>query len=141
MRMFTPQRRERTYKVAVNTGVSIREYECTDRFNYNSGYVFEYKNDKGEKDLVLVPLNYQYGEVNGALIIGKNLGNSSAAPLVRSEFLVGQSIDQDAPGEDLSLLYRTHMMASGYKTLYEKNVPWKWHVTFGDLSETFNRNP
>ena len=120
--------KRRSYIIAVSDGVGIKEYPALDRYAYNDGFVYEYKNEKGETDMVLVPHGYAYGQVNGSLIIGKNVGNASAARLIRNEFLMGGSIDRNAPGDDLSMLARTHVMAKGYKTVYEKNVPWRWLI-------------
>ena len=54
---------KRKYVVNVFDEVDCPEYECTERFAYNGGYVFEYINDKGLKDFVLVPRGYQFGDV------------------------------------------------------------------------------
>lgn len=122
-------RSPRQYYVAESDGVAIKEYPCTNRFNYNGGSVFHYKGDHNQVELVLVPRKYRYGQSQTKLLIGKNKGNTSAAILLDvGDLMVGRSTDPDAPGEDLSLLARTHMAAMGYKTLYERNVPWKWLI-------------
>lgn len=121
-------KRERVYKVAVSDGVKYKLFTCENRYDYNTGFVYEYKDENKRVDMVLVPRGYKYGEVNGVLLIGKNAGNISAAELVFDEILIGKSTDKDAPGWDASLLYKNHVMAQGYKTLYEKNVPWKWLI-------------
>ena len=117
----------REYWVAVYDGVGIKQFRVTDRYAYTDGYVFQYENDHRVKDLVLVPRNYRFGEVDGKILIGKNLGNNSAAAMV-GEYMIGRSVDPDAPGEDMSCLFRTHVAHIGYKTLYEKMVPWKWLI-------------
>lgn len=129
MNVFKPgTRRAREYEVAVSDGVGIKRFKCENRFDYNTGFVYEYKDEKQQLALVLVPREYKYGEVNGVLVIGQNKGNISAAPLAYDEFLIGKSTDPCAPGWDASMLYKNHVMASGYKTLYEKNMPWKWLI-------------
>lgn len=118
----------RAYFVCVSDGVGYKEFPCTDRHAYNEGIVYEYKNEKQQTDLVLVPHNYRYGQLDGKLLIGKRIGNSSAAVMVGDSYLIGHSVDKDAAGEDLSTLARTHVATIGYKSLYEKLMPLKWII-------------
>lgn len=119
----------REYWIAESDGVGIHEYPCTQRFNYNGGFVFNYKDKSGRTQICLVPRKYKFHETASKIYIGKNLGNSSAAVMLGiGDILIGNSTDVDCPGEDLSLLYRTHMASMGYKSLYEKNMPWKWLI-------------
>ena len=74
--------KSREYQIAVSDGVGVRMFKATNRFAYNEVIVYEYTNTNQQKDLVLVPHNYRYGQVDGYLVIGKNMGNSSAAPLI-----------------------------------------------------------
>lgn len=121
-------RYRREYCVVESDGVGAKIHKCVNRYAYNGGLVYEYKNEKGAVDYVLVPHKYRYGGLDGRLLIGKNKGNVSAAVMVGSEWMVGKSVDADAPGEDFSLLARTHVAAMGYRSLYERAVPWKWLV-------------
>ena len=95
---------------------------------YIDGYVMDYQRPEGVMDMVIVPRDYAFCRHNGSYMVGKVAGNNSAAP-VRVQ--VGDSIDADCPGEDLSMLARTHLMAQGYGTLYDKAIPWKWVIIGG----------
>lgn len=122
------ERHRRKYVVSEYDGIGIKQFDCTHRYNYNGGFVFEYKNERGEQDLVIVPRHYTYGEMDGSLIIGKRSGNSSAARLIDGHYFIGSSVDPDAPGDDLAMLARTHVMAKAYRTVYEKQMPWRWLI-------------
>lgn len=122
------QKRSDKYIVVESDGVKTLEHDVVDRHGYSDGYVFEYVNRKGDKDLVLIPRGYRFIHANGQVMVGKNEGNCSAAVLVGHGVMVGKSLDADAPGADLAVLARTHVAAMGYKGLYESKVPLKWVI-------------
>lgn len=120
---------DKKFLVIESDGLEVKKRECTSRYGYNGGWVYKYRNGNGLEDIVLVPHKYHYGLEDGSFLIGKNVGNSSAAVLWgKGAYMVGASVDRDAPGDDLSLLARTHVAAMGYKSLYEKQMPWKWLI-------------
>lgn len=116
--------RQRPYWVVVADGNGSKEFEATNRYAYNEGIIYEYKDEKGQLDLVAVPHGYKYLKEDGRILIGKNLGNSSAASMIQ----IGKSADPECPGSDLSLLIRTHVASMGWKTVNEKAMPWKMLV-------------
>lgn len=105
-------------------------YRITKISAYNGGYAMEYAGRNQRQDVVYVPKNYPFTRRNGAVWVGKVAGNNSAA-VVRFGPTVGASLDPDCPGEDLSMLVRTDLMARGYRTVYEKKIPWKAVILIG----------
>ena len=87
--------------------------------SYNEGFVLVY-GSRERPEFCYMKRGYRALHEDGFSLVAKNKGNVSAASWV------GQSTDPEAPGDDLSLLARTHLMASGYRTLYEQKIPWKW---------------
>jgi len=107
-------------------------YPVSKVLSYNGGYAFEYMGRDKMKDVVYIPKQYPFVRRNGAVYVGKVSGNNSAAALTFGP-VVGGSVDPYCPGEDLSMLVRTDLMARGYRTIYQKNIPWKAVLLIGGV--------
>lgn len=124
---------ERKYLVVERRSKSPKDvavYPATKLTSYNGGYVMEYLGQNKAKEVVYIPRDYEFVHRNGATYVGKVAGNNSAAVL-RFGPMVGASVDPDCPGADLSLLVKTDLMARGYRTVYERNIPWKLVLIIG----------
>lgn len=109
------------YVVMEVEGVRSRRFTVTRVEGFPEGYAYRYVNSEGLEDVVYVGLTYHPLEEPGPrMVILKRKGNNSAAVVVPT--------DADCPGDDLSCLVATHVMGRGYRTLYERNVPWKWII-------------
>ena len=95
------------YRIIESDGNETEEYEVVRREAYNEGFVLVY-GTRDRPEFCYVPRGYRAIQENGCYLVAKNKGNVSAA------LWVGRSVDPDAPGDDLSLLGRTHLMANGY---------------------------
>jgi len=119
------------FKVKVSDGNQARTYDVGEVVAYNEGFALRYKDKDGNKDVVYMGRKYRPLMEDGCYIVGKNLGNNSAAIVVDGVKLavacdvVGRSTDADCPGEDLSAIIRSDGLAIGYKALYETKIPWK----------------
>ena len=112
------------YVVMETDGIVSRRFEVLKVEGYPDGYAYSYRNGNNQLDVVYAGLNYRpLEEPAPRMVILKRKGNSSAAVIMPT--------DADCPGEDLSSLVRTHLMALGYVTLYDKQVPWKWILIAG----------
>ena len=109
---------EKRYRIIESDGIQTEEHEVVRREAYNEGFVLVY-GTRDRPEFCYVPRGYRPIQENGLYLVAKNKGNVSAA------LWVGRSVDPDAPGDDMSMLARTHLMAMGYKSLYEQKVPWK----------------
>jgi hypothetical protein len=121
---------------------------------YNEGFALHYKDKNGKKDVVFIGRKYRPLVQDGLFLVGKNLGNNSAAllldettitlavpiagpshqpipilpdgnPVTQAVAVVAASTDPNCPGEDLSAIVRTHGVALGYKALYENKLSLK----------------
>jgi len=129
------------FVVLESDGVRLKHYPVTEVSGYKDGLVLRYKNINGLVDLVYAGRNYRPLEESGQFFVGKNLGNNSAAALVEDTDgkemavavpVVGDSTDADCPGEDLSALARSDLLAVAARTLYGKApIPWKLIIIVG----------
>lgn len=113
------------YIVLVSEGVHIVPRAVIGVAPYNRGLIMTYRNGTGKTDTVGVPHGFKYLEKDGKYYLGKRAGNNSACELI------GPSIDQNCPGEDLSALFRAHGIALGLKALYDKSINWKLLLIIG----------
>lgn len=133
------RRKKTKYNVVVSDGLRGRKYPVKEFVAYNEGYVLRYKNGDGQMDVVYAGPKYRPLEVDGEYWVGKRTGNNSACYIDYEGIkvkeaceVVGPSIDPDCPGEDLSSLVRTDVLAIGYHTLTEaKKVSWKVIIIIG----------
>ena len=103
-------------------GETPREYPVIDIAGYNDGYAMRYKDGGGQLEVVYVPRKYKFREEGDVLLVGKRFGNNSACPIM----YLGEPVDQDCPGEDLSAVARSDLIAMAIKTLVGKpNINWK----------------
>jgi len=129
--------RKTQYKVKVSDGNRCRTYDVTEVVGYTDGFALRYKDGQGNQDVVYMARTYRPVVEDGFYMVGKRLGNNSAAVVVDGKQLavgcdvVGRSTDSDCPGEDLSAIVRSDGLAIGYKALYESKIPWKMIVIFG----------
>lgn len=131
------------YLILVSDGQVVRACPVIERSSYNEGFAMRYKDHEGKMDVVYMSREYRPLELQpgGKLLIGKRIGNNSACKvvvdglsMVKADDVVGPSTDKDCPGEDLSCLVRTDVMARGYSTLSESKVPWKWVIIIGIIA-------
>lgn len=124
------------YKVKVSDGNQLRTYDVLKIDAYNEGFALRYKDTSGKVDVVYMARSYRPVQEDGFYIVGKNIGNNSAATIVDGRAVavgcdvVGASSDKDCPGEDCSAILRSDGLAIGYKALYESKIPWKMIVIF-----------
>ena len=124
------------YKVKVSDGNQVKTFDVLKMIGYNEGFAMRYKDGDGNVDVVYMARDYRPVQEDGFYLVGKNLGNNSAATLVDGKSvaigcdIVGRSSDPDCPGEDLSAIVRSDGVAIGYKALYESKIPWKLIVIF-----------
>lgn len=115
------------YKVSLKQPDGRHVYQVTKVRNYNQGIVMEYKNGSRSKSVVYVPFEYEYGHDGPDMIVYQIAGNSSASKFVdhKDQELREISIDPDCPGDDLSDLVYTDLIARGYKAMTKS---WTWVI-------------
>ena len=108
--------------LVVGAGGEVVEHEVMEIAGYNEGYAMRYLDGDKVLEVVYVPRNYKFKEQNGVLLVGKRLGNDSACPILS----LGESVDKDCPGADLSAVGRADLFARGILSLSGKqNINWK----------------
>jgi len=129
------------FVVIVSDGLHGKPYPITEIVGYNEGYVMRYKNSDKKLDTVYVGRKFRFLEYEGKYLLGKRLGNDSGCyinfedeKIKEGVEVIGPSTDPDCPGEDLSSLVRTDVMAIGYNTLTESKVSWKWIIIIGIIA-------
>jgi len=106
------------------------QHKVIDVAGYNDGYAMRYLDGNKALEVVYVPRNYKFKEENGVMLVGKRFGNNSACPIM----VLGESVDKDCPGEDLSAVGRSDLFAHGIMTLYGKqNINWKVILIIGGI--------
>ena len=130
-----PQNGKTAFVVIVSDGIKGKPYPIKEVVGYNEGFVLRYKNGDGELDSVYVSRKFRFLEYDGKYLLGKRLGNNSGCEInyegekvKEGVEVIGPSSDRDCPGEDLSSLIRTDVMAIGYRALTEAKVPKKWII-------------
>ena len=113
------------YIVLISEGVHIVPRPIIGIEPYNRGLAMRYRNGANKIDTVYVPHNFDYLEKDGKYYLGKRAGNNSACAIL------GQSVDRNCPGEDLSALVRADGIALGLKSLTERTIPWKLILIIG----------
>ena len=113
------------YIVLISEGVHIVPRPIIGIEPYNRGLAMRYRNGANKIDTVYVPHNFDYLEKDGKYYLGKRAGNNSACAIL------GQSVDKNCPGEDLSALVRADGIALGLKSLTERSIPWKLILIIG----------
>lgn len=125
------------YVVLVTDGREFKPRDIVGMTAYNEGIVMVYRNARDQLDEVFVPHNFPMLRSNGKYYLGKRVGNNSACQLIDGRRIttatrvVGESVDPDCPGEDLSALGRSHGLGLGFKALYERNIPWRLIIILG----------
>ena len=99
------------------------EYEIIEVAGYNEGYAMRYLDGDKVLEVVYVPRNYKFKAQDGILLVGKRLGNDSACPILS----LGESVDVNCPGADLSAVGRADLFARGILSLSGKQ-PINWKV-------------
>jgi hypothetical protein len=127
-----PKKSKTDYIVIVSDGLKGKPYPITEIVGYNEGYALRYKNGDDKLDVVYVSRQFRFLEYEGKYLLGKRLGNNSGceidfegAKIKEGIEVIGPSTDPDCPGEDLSSLVRTDVLAIGYSTLTESKVSRK----------------
>jgi hypothetical protein len=118
------------FKVIVSDGSNIEFCPVKRIRGYTDGYMMEYKPVDGKVDYVAVGRKYRpLRGRNGVYYVGKNLGNNSAAYLVKlhkdgneAEYpgavaVVADSSDPDCPGEDCSEIIRGDLYGCGLASI------------------------
>jgi hypothetical protein len=133
--------RNLAYAVLVSDGTRVRKYPITEIRGYLDGLRMTYQTADHQKDVVYVGSKYRPLQMDGTFLVGKHLGNNSAALVLTEEELaknnsavplIGPSTDPDCPGQDLSQLVGSDIFATGLKTLSTGfNMPWKWILIIG----------
>lgn len=97
--------------IAEKVSKGYKIYEPIEIKRYNDGCVVKYRNEEDEVCVYLMPKGYEVLEVGNYQIALKVRGNSSSAVLVPT--------DKDCPGDDLSQLGRTFLIADAVKKIYK----------------------
>ena len=109
----------------------IVEHAVVEVAGYNEGYAMRYLDGNKMLEVVYVPRNYKFREQNGVKLVGKRFGNNSACPIM----FLGESVDKDCPGADLSAVGRADLFARGILTLSGKqNINWKLVLIIGGIA-------
>jgi len=131
------------FVVIVSAGNDKGEkHAITKVIGYNEGYALRYKNGDNKLDTVYVDRNFRFLELEGKFYLGKRLGNNSGCQInIDGETIqaskgievIGAPRDPNCPGEDLSALIRTDVMALGYNTITESKINVKWVLIIGGI--------
>jgi len=117
--------------LVIGAGGEIVEHEVVEVAGYNEGYAMRYLDGNKMLEVVYVPRGYKFREQNGVKLVGKRFGNNSACPIM----FLGESVDKDCPGADLSAVGRADLVARGINTLTGKQaINWKWILIIGGVA-------
>lgn len=120
-----------TFAVLESNGIDIVKYDVAEVRGFNDGVVMIYR--KGEMvERVYVPRGYRYERFGGQFCVGKRIGNNSGCKLIEikvddevrevqeAQGVVGESIDADCAGEDLSQLVGCDILGQAIRSIAVK---------------------
>ena len=109
--------------LVVGAGGEVVEHKVVEVAGYNEGYAMRYLDGNKMLEVVYVPCAYKFRQQDGVLLVGKRLGNNSACPILS----LGEPVDENCPGADLSAVGRADLFARGILSLSGKQ-PINWKV-------------
>lgn len=127
-------KRKPKFVVCTSDGSHVNFHPSVKVKAYTDGLVVFYIDPDGRLDMVGFGRKYRPLERDGVFYIGKNIGNDSAAWLVKLHLdgqeveipgaadVVGASTDPDCPGDDLSEVMRANLYGIGLQSISEEKT-------------------